>query len=74
MDQIGLQFERPNPADLLTQLDLTASSAGITGVSFRRGRSRTTGPEAGRIGRILQQAREELAEYWRVTGRSSPCR
>ena len=63
MDQIGLQFERPNPADLLTQLDLTASSAGIIGVSFRRGRSRTTVPEAGRIGRILQQAREELAEY-----------
>jgi methylated-DNA-[protein]-cysteine S-methyltransferase len=63
MDQIGLQFERPNPADLLTQLDLTASSAGITGVSFRRGRSRTTGPEAGRIGRILRQAREELVEY-----------
>jgi methylated-DNA-[protein]-cysteine S-methyltransferase len=63
MDQIGLQFERPNPADLLTRLDLAASSAGVTGVSFRRGRSGTTGPEAGRIGRILRQAREELAEY-----------
>lgn len=63
MDQIGLQFERPNSADLLTRLDLTASSAGITAVSFRRGRSGTTGPEAGRIGRMLQQAREELAEY-----------
>jgi len=63
MDQIALQFERPNPSDLLTRLDLTASSAGITGVSFRCGRSGTTGPEAGRIGRILQQAREELAEY-----------
>ena len=63
MDQIGLQFDRPNPADLLTRLDLTASLAGITGVSFRRGRSRTAGPVAGRIGGLLQQAREELAEY-----------
>lgn len=63
MDQIGLQFDRPNPTDLLTRLDLTASSSGITGVSFRRGRGKTGGPEAGRIGHILQQAREELAEY-----------
>ena len=63
MDQIGLQFDRPNPSDLLTRLDLTASLAGITGVSFRRGRSRTMGPEAGRIGPMLQQARKELAEY-----------
>ena len=63
MDQIGLQFERPNPTELLARLDLTASSTGITGVFFRRGRSRTAGSEAGRIGRMLQQAREELAEY-----------
>ena len=63
MDQIALQFDRPNPTDLLTRLDLTASSVGITGVSFRRGRSRTAGSEAGRIGHMLQQAREELAEY-----------
>lgn len=63
MDQIGLQFDRPNPTDLLTRLELTASSTGITGVSFRRGRGKTAVPEAGRIDRILQQAREELAEY-----------
>jgi len=63
MDQIALQFNRPNPTDLLTRLDLTASAAGITGVSFRHGRSRTAGSEAGRTGRMLQQAREELAEY-----------
>jgi len=63
MDQIALQFDRPNPTDLLARLDLTASSAGITGVSFRRGRRKTAGPEAGRIGHILQRAREELAEY-----------
>ena len=63
MDQIALQFDRPNPTDLLTRLELTASSAGITGVSFRRDRGKAAAPEAGRIGHILQQAREELAEY-----------
>jgi methylated-DNA-[protein]-cysteine S-methyltransferase len=63
MDQIALQFDRPNPTDLLARLDLTASAAGITGVSFRRGRRKTAGPEAKRIGHILQRAREELAEY-----------
>jgi O-6-methylguanine DNA methyltransferase len=63
MDQISLQFDRPNPTDLLTRLDLTASAAGITGVSFRHGRSRTAGSEAGRTSRMLRQAREELGEY-----------
>ncbi len=63
MNQIALQFERPNPTELLTRLDLTATPAGISGVFYRRGRSGTTASEAGRIGRILQQAREELAEY-----------
>lgn len=63
MDQIALQFDRPNPTELLTRLDLTASSVGITGISFRRGRSGTSGLETGRIGRLLKQAREELAEY-----------
>ena len=63
MDQIALQFDRPNPTELLAQLNLTASSAGITQVSFRRGRGKTAHPEAGRSGRILRQAREELAEY-----------
>jgi len=63
MDQIALQFDRPNPADLLAQLDLAASPSGITRVSFRRGRGKTARPEAGRIGHILRHAREELAEY-----------
>lgn len=63
MDQIGLQFERPNPTELLARLDLTATPLGISGVFFRRGRSETTAPESGRIGRLLRQAREELAEY-----------
>lgn len=63
MDQISLQFDRPNPADLLARLDLAASPAGITRVSFRRGRGKTAHQEAVRIGHILQQARGELAEY-----------
>jgi methylated-DNA-[protein]-cysteine S-methyltransferase len=63
MDQIALQFDRPNPADLLAHLDLAASPSGITRVSFRRGRGKTARPEAGRTGHILRQAGEELAEY-----------
>lgn len=63
MEQIGLQFERPNPTELLARLDLTATPLGISGVFFRRGRGETTAPESGRIGRLLRQAREELAEY-----------
>jgi methylated-DNA-[protein]-cysteine S-methyltransferase len=63
MDQIGLQFERPSPTALLARLDLTASSKGITGVYLRRGRGRRTASESGRIGRLLRQAWDELAEY-----------
>lgn len=63
MDQIGLQFERPHSTELLARLDLAATPAGISGVFFRRGRRPTAAPESGQIGRILQQAREELAEY-----------
>jgi methylated-DNA-[protein]-cysteine S-methyltransferase len=65
MDQIALQLDRPNPADLLARLDLTASPAGITRVSYRRDPGRAVSvPETGRIGKLLQQAREELAEYF----------
>ena len=63
MEQIGLQFERPNPVDLLSRLDLAASPAGLTRVAFRRGQGQATGAAAGRIGQLLQQARRELAEY-----------
>jgi methylated-DNA-[protein]-cysteine S-methyltransferase len=63
MDQIGLQFDRPSPTDLLARLDLAASSAGLTRVYFRRGPGKTVGPAPGRIGHFLQQARKELAEY-----------
>lgn len=33
MEQIALRLDRPDPAELLAQLDLTASSSGITRVS-----------------------------------------
>jgi methylated-DNA-[protein]-cysteine S-methyltransferase len=64
MDQIALDFDRSNPTDLLTRLDLAASPAGITRITVRRGRGKRAAPEGGRIGHILQQAREELAEYF----------
>jgi methylated-DNA-[protein]-cysteine S-methyltransferase len=64
MDQIALQLERPTPAELLARLDLTASPAGITRVSYRRGPVGTSAQASGRIGGILRQAREELAEYF----------
>ena len=65
MEQIALELDRPEPAELLARLDLTASTAGITRVSYRRGRGRAAAaPEAGRIGQLLRQAREELAEYF----------
>lgn len=63
MDQIALQFDRPNPTDLLARLDLAASSVGVTRVSFRRGRDKTTESTPGRIGHLLRQARKELTEY-----------
>ncbi len=63
MDQIGLQFDRPNPAELLGHLDLAASPTGITRVSFRRGQAKQEEPGGGRIGQMLRQAREELEEY-----------
>jgi O-6-methylguanine DNA methyltransferase len=65
MDQIALQLDRPNPADLLARLEFVASAAGITQVSFRRGRGgMAPTQETGQIGKLLRQAREELAEYF----------
>jgi len=65
MDQIALQLDRPNLADLLAQLDLSASHSGITRVSYRRGRrGEVSMPESGHVGKLLRQAREELAEYF----------
>ncbi|HSB69518.1 MAG TPA: methylated-DNA--[protein]-cysteine S-methyltransferase [Candidatus Methylomirabilis sp.] len=65
MHQIALQLDRPNPANLLARLDLAASAAGITQLSFRRGQGgMSPAQETGRIGKLLRQARAELAEYF----------
>ena len=65
MKRIALQLDRPNPTDLLAHLDLAASPSGITQVSYRHGRGGTApAEETGRIGKLLRQAREELAEYF----------
>jgi O-6-methylguanine DNA methyltransferase len=63
MEQIGLQFNRPSPPELLARLDLAATPLGISGVFLRRDRGDTPATGSGRIGRILQQARKELMEY-----------
>lgn len=64
MIQMALQFDRPDPADLLARLDLAASAAGITHVTFRRSRDGASSAQAtGQIGKLLRQAREELAGY-----------
>ena len=64
MDQIALQFDRPTPMELLAQLDLTASPVGITQVAYRRSRGAgATRQPAGKIGKLLDQARREIAEY-----------
>lgn len=65
MDQIALRLDRPNLADLLAQLEISASHSGITRVFYRHDRrGAVTTPESGRLGRLLRQAREELAEYF----------
>lgn len=64
MEQIALQFDRPTPTELLAQLDLTASPVGITQVAYRRSRGAgATRQPAGKVGRLLDQARREIAEY-----------
>jgi methylated-DNA-[protein]-cysteine S-methyltransferase len=65
MEQIALQLDRPNPMELLSRLELAASPTGITRVYYRRGRGGMAPlPESGRTGKLLRQAREELAEYF----------
>jgi methylated-DNA-[protein]-cysteine S-methyltransferase len=65
MNQIELQLDRPNLVELLAQLDFSASPSGITRVSYRHGRRGAVPmPESGRIGKLLRQVREELAEYF----------
>lgn len=64
MEQLDLRLEADRPALLLERLGLAASPAGITRVYLRRVETaRSPAREAGPIGRLLEQARKELAEY-----------
>ena len=64
MEQITLQIDRPNLTELLARLVLTASPAGITRVAYRRTGGADAAPQAaGRAGKLLDQARREIAEY-----------
>ena len=64
MIQMALQLDRPDPVDLLDRLELAASAAGITHVTLRRSRGGMPLTQAaGPIGKLLRQAREELAGY-----------
>jgi methylated-DNA-[protein]-cysteine S-methyltransferase len=65
MEQIELRLDAAEPTDLPQRLELAASPAGVTLVSLRRTRGTSlSGSGTGRIGRILAQARKELAEYF----------
>ncbi len=65
MEQLDLRLEADKPALTLARLDLAASPAGITRVSLRRGGGAPpAATEAGRIGKIIAQARKELEEYF----------
>jgi O-6-methylguanine DNA methyltransferase len=65
MEQLDLHLAAPIPGDLLTRLDLAASPQGITRLSMRRRKAAApAGRPAGRMGTLLEQARQELAEYF----------
>ena len=64
MEQITLQIDRPNLTELLARLVLTASPAGITRVAYHRTGGADVAPQAaGQAGKLLDQARREIAEY-----------
>jgi methylated-DNA-[protein]-cysteine S-methyltransferase len=63
MMQIELQLDAPNLAALAARLELAATPAGISRVAVRKNRRITAPVEAGRIGQLLRQAREEMADF-----------
>ncbi|MEK6718226.1 MAG: methylated-DNA--[protein]-cysteine S-methyltransferase, partial [candidate division NC10 bacterium] len=64
MEQLDIRLDAEKPVLTLERLGLAASPAGITRVFLRRG-EKAPSPvrDAGRIGKLLDQARKELAEY-----------
>ena len=64
MEQMDLRLESERLTDLVDRLVLTASPAGISGVAYRPGAGAAAAPPAGgRVGKLLDQARREIAEY-----------
>ncbi len=64
MEQLDLHLDAPVPSDLLARLDLAASARGITRVSLGRRPVAPRHRPAPRGGTLLEQARQELAEYF----------
>ena len=64
MQQIDLRLEAERLIDLLDRLVLTASPVGISRVAnYPSPRSGVTPQAAGRVSKMLDQARREIAEY-----------
>ena len=64
IEPLDLRLKPKGPALSPDRLGLAASPAGITRVFLRRGGEISrSAREAGRIGKLLDQARKELAEY-----------
>jgi len=64
MDQLDLRFHARRFPVAPERLNVAASPAGITRVFLKRGGDQTPAVRAaGHIGKILEQAREELREY-----------
>jgi len=64
MEQMDLRLESERLTDLVDRLVLTASPVGISRVAYRPGAgAAATPPAGGRVGKLLDQARREIAEY-----------
>jgi len=64
MDQMDLRLEAERLTDLVDRLVLTASLVGISRVAYRPGPGPAATPPAGaRVGKLLDRARREIAEY-----------
>jgi hypothetical protein len=66
MEQLDLRLQAKRPALPLDRLGLAASPTGITRVFLRRGGiAPSAAAEGGRTGKLIAQARKELAEFRR---------
>ncbi len=63
MAQIELPLTTIDPTALAARLDFAATAGGISRVILRRRGPIATPPQPGPIGRLLGQAREEIAQF-----------